>query len=58
MSSSLTNGYHDTSDAASSRIGAPTGFINSLASGGGAVAGQSTLSRKSSLKGTDSCTEK
>jgi hypothetical protein len=47
MDNSLTNGYHDASDTGSSKMGAPTGFINSLAGGGGAVAGQSTLSRKS-----------
>ena len=51
MDITLTNGYHDASDAASSRAGgAPTGLINSLASGGGAVAGQSTISRRSGKK--------
>ncbi|CAF3971511.1 unnamed protein product, partial [Rotaria sp. Silwood1] len=47
----ITNGnyIYDRSDS-SSRTGAPTGWINSLAGGGGVVAGvggQSTLSRKS-----------
>ncbi|CAF4661842.1 unnamed protein product, partial [Rotaria magnacalcarata] len=45
------NGHHnnDVSDS-SSKAGAPSGWINSLAGGGGVVAGaagQSTLSRKS-----------
>ncbi|CAF4922492.1 unnamed protein product, partial [Rotaria sp. Silwood1] len=55
----ITNGnyIYDRSDS-SSRTGAPTGWINSLAGGGGVVAGvggQSTLSRKSagSAKYTD-----
>ncbi|CAF4139791.1 unnamed protein product [Rotaria sp. Silwood2] len=55
----LSNGNYinDASDG-SSRTGAPTGWINSLAGGGGVVAGvggQSTLSRKSagSAKHTD-----
>jgi hypothetical protein len=51
----MPNGLnHDTSDAASlygtTKSGAPTGWINALAGGGGAAAGvggQSTLSRKS-----------
>ncbi|CAF3354648.1 unnamed protein product [Rotaria socialis] len=47
----LMNGHHnnDVSDS-SSKAGAPSGWINSLAGGGGAAAGavgQSTLSRKS-----------
>jgi hypothetical protein len=50
----LDNGHSniDTSDT-SSKLTAPTGWIHSLAGGGGAVAGaggQSTLSRKSGMK--------
>jgi len=47
----IENSNNDTSDSLS-KIGAPTGWINALAGGGGAAAGvggQSTISRKSGI---------
>lgn len=54
LDNALTNGhYSNEASDTSSKTGAPSGWINSLAGGGGVVAGvggQSTISRKSGKK--------